>query len=352
MRIGLLTLGDLMTDPVTGQRRTPAQKHRTLVEQAALAEQCGFESVHLGEHHLNDYILSSPHVVLAAIAERTTSMRLSNGVALAANRDPLLVAEEYATLDALSAGRVEPCFGRGTLFPDVYTSLGQDEDDAVARFAENVELIHRIWTSDGPLSWDGRFRAPLRDATVHPRPTQLPRPPIWIGAGLSPDSIDLAARLGCRLMLPTVFGTWDMFRPIVDLYKQRWAFYGHAEADRRIGACSHFFVAHESQNARTRWAPRYMGYMQAVIDWSVQARQRAGSPNGRSFPLSDFDTMISTIGICGSPAEVLDRMADARDTLDIDTHILKLDMGGLPDDELFEAIELAGAEVIPHAKAL
>src|SRR6187455_3227369 len=127
MHIGLLTLGDLLTDPVTRHRKTPAERHRTIVEESVLAEQVGFESVHLGEHHFNDYILSSPAVVLGAIAERTSTLRLSNGVALAANLDPVRIAEDYATIDALSGGRVEPCFGRGTIFPYVYEGFGQDE---------------------------------------------------------------------------------------------------------------------------------------------------------------------------------------------------------------------------------
>jgi alkanesulfonate monooxygenase SsuD/methylene tetrahydromethanopterin reductase-like flavin-dependent oxidoreductase (luciferase family) len=345
MHVGLLTLGDLCTDPVSGRRATPAERHRQLVEEAVLAEQVGFEAVHLGEHHFNDYILSSPAVVLAAIAERTTTLRLSNGVALAANLDPVRVAEDYATVDVLSGGRVEPCFGRGTLFPDVYDGFGQLEADAKERFAENLELVQRLWTSER-VTWSGRFRAPLRDATVNPRPVQSP-PPIWIGAGLSVESVDLAARLGCRLMLPTVFGSWSMFRPIVDRYIEQWEANGRDPADRRIGACTHAFVAHDSADAKRRWAPRYMHYLESVIAWQRSSAERAGKEIG-GFPLKDFDTMISTIAICGSPAEVVDRMGEAREQLSLDTHILMLDMGGIGDDELFPAIELLGSEVLPQ----
>lgn len=346
MQVGLLTLGDLCTDPISGERATPAARHRQIIDEAVLAEQSGFASVHLGEHHFSEYILSSPTVMLGAIAARTTTIRLSNGVALAANLDPVRVAEDYATVDAISAGRVEPCFGRGTLFPDVYTGFGQAEQHAKERFAENVELVHRLWTEEG-VTWSGRFRSPLVDATVHPRPTQQPRPPIWIGAGLSVESIDLAARLGCWLMLPTVFGTWPMFRPIVDRYIEQWEAYGHDPAQRRIGCCSHAFVAHDSADAKRRWAPRYLHYLESVIHWQQLSAQRAGAPENR-FPLQDFDTMAATIAICGSPAEVVDRMGQAREQLHLDSHLLMFDMGGIPDHELFPAIELAGAEVLPQ----
>ena len=92
--IGLLTLGDWLTDPSTGAPVSEADRHRSIVEQAVEAEAAGFVSVHLGEHHFSDYILSSPPVVLAAIAERTSTLRLSNGVALAGTLDPVRVAED------------------------------------------------------------------------------------------------------------------------------------------------------------------------------------------------------------------------------------------------------------------
>src|SRR6478609_6618371 len=96
--LGLLTLGDLITDPLTGRRRTHAERHRNFC----------------------DYISSSPPVVLAAIAERTTTLRLSTGVTLGVNLDPVRLAEDYATVDVLSGGRCEPCIGRGTFFPHTF----------------------------------------------------------------------------------------------------------------------------------------------------------------------------------------------------------------------------------------
>ena len=316
------------------------------MEQAVAAEAAGFVSFHLGEHHFSDYILSSPAVVLAAIAERTSTIRLSNGVALAGTLDPVRVAEDYATVDVLSGGRLEPCFGRGSIYPDVYTFFGQDADEAQARFGENVRLIDLLWRSEGPIDWEGRFRAPLVEAEVHPRPVQRPRPPIWIGGGWSPDTVDLAVELGCWLMLPTVVGTWEMFVPVVERYIEGWEAAGRDPAERRIGCCSHFHVAPESQTARDRWAPRYVAYMEAVNGWITQSARRAGT-EGRGLGAIDFDVMTSTIAICGSPEEAVDRIGVAREMLRLDTQILMMDLGGLPDAELFESIELAGSAVLP-----
>jgi alkanesulfonate monooxygenase SsuD/methylene tetrahydromethanopterin reductase-like flavin-dependent oxidoreductase (luciferase family) len=346
MDVGLLSLGDLITDPVTGERRTHAQRHRNLVEQAVAAEAVGFTSVHLGEHHFCDYILSSPPVVLAAIAERTTTLRLSTGVALGVNLDPIRVAEDYATVDVLSGGRVEPCIGRGTFFPHTYEVLGQDATHAAAVFAENLEILVKVWESEG-VSWTGTHHSPLNNVTVNPRPVQTPRPPIWAGVGASPESIDLAARLGLWIMLPTVFGTIDMFRKAVDYYEARWEHYGHPSSARRIGCCTHTYIHESSQRARQIWEPRYRAY----IEWvnALQAESSGGKMSGLGG--FDFEALTANTAMCGSPEEIVDRMGRMQEKLRLDTQILMFDMGGLPDTELFDAIELAGKSVLPSVAA-
>ena len=346
-----MTLGDWLADPTTGVRRTEAERHRSIVDQAVAAEAAGFVSVHLGEHHFSEYILSSPTVVLAAIAERTSTLRLSNGVALAGTLDAVRVAEDYGTIDALSGGRVEPCFGRGSIYPDVYTFFGHDPGEAQARFGENVRLVDQLWRAEGPIDWTGEFRADLTDVQVYPRPTQRPRPPIWIGGGWSPDTVDLAVDIGAWLMLPTVVGTWEMFVPVVERYIEGWEAAGRDPADRRIGCCSHFHVATDSQVAQQRWEARYVGYMTAVNRWIKQSAQRAGTESRGLGPI-DFDAMTSTIAICGSPEEALDRMGVAAEMLQLDTQLLMMDLGGLPDAELYESIELAGSHVLPAAASL
>jgi alkanesulfonate monooxygenase SsuD/methylene tetrahydromethanopterin reductase-like flavin-dependent oxidoreductase (luciferase family) len=344
--VGLLSLGDLITDPSTGSRRTPAERHRNLVEQAVLAEEVGMTRVHLGEHHLCEYILSSPAVVLGAIAERTTTLRLSTGVALGANNSPIRLAEDYATLDVLSGGRVEPCFGRGTFFPHVFRSFGHDPAAASAVFAEHIELIVGLMEHES-MTWSGLHHPPLEAVTMHPRPVQTPRPPIWLGAGASVRSVELAGRLGLWLMLPTVFGTVDMFRPAVDTYRAAWDAAGHDPAAARIGCCTHLWVAATTEAARRQWEPRYRAYIEWVNDLQAWS---AGKPPGTVGGLGgfDFDRLTAETAICGSPAEVVDRMGTIASALDLDTQIVMLDMGGVPDDELFAAIELLGAAVLPQ----
>jgi alkanesulfonate monooxygenase SsuD/methylene tetrahydromethanopterin reductase-like flavin-dependent oxidoreductase (luciferase family) len=341
--VSLLTLGDLVTDPLTGARRTHAERHRNIVDQAVLAEATGFTTIHIGEHHFCDYIVSAPPVLLAAIAERTTTLRLSTGVALGVNLDPVRLAEDYATVDVLSGGRVEPCIGRGTFFPHTFAAFGQDPRQARAMFAEHLEVLLALW-GDDEVQWTGAFRTPLAGPTTRPRPVQRPRPPIWLGAGASTASVELAARLGLRLMLPTVFGTPEMFVPMVELYEEQWDQLGHDPAERRIGCVSHAHVRRNSGEARARWEPRYRAYIEWVND--LQSR----SSEGRNPGLGDFDfeRLCRHTALCGSPAEVLERMGVIQRLLHLDTHVVMLDMGGLPDEELFPTIELIGADVVPE----
>ena len=119
------------------------------------------------------------------------------------------VAEDYATVDAISDGRVELVAGRGIL-AGTYAQFGQDLEDSREIFREKLELLIRLW-SEEQVGFRGKHRPPLGSVTVHPRPVQRPHPPLWIGGGSSNGSVDLAARLGVGLMLPSVIAPPAVF---------------------------------------------------------------------------------------------------------------------------------------------
>src|SRR5581483_7642527 len=134
MRIGVMTLGDWMVDPVTGTGESQAQRFAAIVDAAVAADRSGLYSFNIGEHHFIDYIVSAPPVVLAAIAARTERIRLGTAVTLMANLDPVRVAEDYATVDLLSGGRLELVAGRGNFFAHTFDAFGQDVEESRARF--------------------------------------------------------------------------------------------------------------------------------------------------------------------------------------------------------------------------
>jgi alkanesulfonate monooxygenase SsuD/methylene tetrahydromethanopterin reductase-like flavin-dependent oxidoreductase (luciferase family) len=335
LEMGLLSLGDLLPDPNTGLCRTESQRHRTLVDQAILAEQIGMHAVHLGEHHGSSYQLSSPAIVLAAIGERTERLRLSTGVTLVANLDPFRVAEDYATLDVLSEGRAEIVAGRGSLFARTFEIFGQDPSQSRALFTDHVELLLKLLREDN-VHADGL--RPLNGETSRPRPYH--ELPVWIGGGSSETSVDFAARLGCPLMLPSVFAPPAAFEPLTRRYREQWEQNGHAKQPV-VGACCHIHIANTSQLARTQFQVWYQNYW----EW-VQQLVKDYTPNAKAVSF-DYQRLINGPAIVGSPGEVVDRIAATQELLDLDRMIFMFDLGGIPDATLFPALELFGAEVMP-----
>src|SRR5277367_2656922 len=261
VKLSLMSLGDVVTDPVTGTAESAAQRHRAIVEAAVVADSAGFEGVHVGEHHGLEYTTSAPPVILSAIGERTSNLRLSTAVTLAANLDPIRMAEDYATVDALSGGRCEVVVGRGNFFVSTYTLFGQRLEDSHELFAQNVELLTQLWAGK-EVNWAGsRHRAPISEFVLQPVPVGAM--PLWVGGGASESSTELAARLGLDLMLPSAFGNPSMFVPVVETYREKFASYGHTHQPR-IGACWHVNVATTSQAARARWEPRYRAYFELM----------------------------------------------------------------------------------------
>lgn len=342
MKLSLMSLGDQVRDPITGHLTTPQERHRDIIDTAVTAERAGFHGINIGEHHGIDYIFSAPPVILAAIAARTERLSLSTAVTLMANLDAWRAAEDYATLDNLSAGRVEVVAGRGNFFASTYALFGQTLEESRDRFEEGVELMAHLWRGE-PTTWKGRFRPSINGERLQPTPVTTDRIPMWIGGGSSPESALLAARLGLGLMLPSAFGNPANFRAVADLYREKFVEAGHPH-DPQVGACWHANIGRTSQDAKARWEPRYRRYFEFMQD--LLAKVNPALPNF----LKPFDyewLLAEGPAICGSPDEFVDRLVKVSDMLDCDTNLLYMEMGGLPVGELREQIELIGSEVIP-----
>jgi alkanesulfonate monooxygenase SsuD/methylene tetrahydromethanopterin reductase-like flavin-dependent oxidoreductase (luciferase family) len=343
MKLGLMSLGDLIADPISGWLASPAERHRMMIDAAEIADRGGFYSVNIGEHHGIDYAFSAPPVLLSAIAERTSRLKLSTAVALAANLDTLRLAEDYSTLDVLSGGRVEIIAGRGNFFESTYTLFGQSVSDSAARFAEAMELLCTLWRGE-PVHWRGRFRPPINGEHLQPAPITKDRLPFWVGGGSSAASAQLAGRLGLKLMLPSAFGRPDKFVPIVDTYREAFAAANHRHA-AEVGACWHGWVAPNNEEAIKRFEPRYRAYHAFT-----QKLMRQVNPNPPAYLSAPFDyDLLRTKGpaLVGSPSAVLDRLFELSRILGAELNLIKMDMGGVPPAEYNEMLELMASDVIP-----
>lgn len=346
--IGLLTLGDHSADPYTGRQTTQAERFREIVDAAVLAEKVGISSIWIGEHHYSHWIVPSPQMLLAAIAEHTTTLRLGTGVTLLSTDDPVRIAEDFAVLDALSGGRAEVVCGKGIL-KRTFASAGLEFDDSPSIMAENLELLLRLWREED-VTWSGTYRTPLESITLQPRPLQSPHPRVWVAGG-SNSSVDLAVALQLPLMLPSAFSRPEAYEPFAQRYRDRWVEVGNDPDAMLVGGCNHLYVAPTStEAARERWRPYYYEYFQ----FAQRELLEGGANQGAKFlerKEFDYEGILRGPGICGSPDAVVERILQVQELLTLDVHLLMVDLGGMPYAEVSDTMRVLGDEVIPHLDA-
>src|SRR5689334_24525336 len=183
IELGLDTFGDV-TDGPDGKPLHAAQVIRNLVAEATVADQVGVDFIGVGEHHRADFAVASPEMVLAAVASRTSRIRLGSAVTVLSSDDPIRVFQRFSTLDALSNGRAEVILGRGS-FIESFPLFGYDLRDYETLFDEKLDLFSHLLT-EKPVTWNGTLRASLDAADVFPKTENGLR--AWVGVGGTPES--------------------------------------------------------------------------------------------------------------------------------------------------------------------
>src|ERR1019366_4653506 len=289
-----ITLTELSPDPVTGAVISAGQRLREIVEAARLADEAGLGVFAVGEHHRSDYAVSSPPVVLAAIAQATDRIRVTSGTTLLSTADPVRVYQDFATVDLLSGGRGEIIVGRGAS-TESFGLFGYSLDDYDALFAEHLELLMQV-NEHERVTWQGQYRPALNDAEITPRAHQE-RLPIWVGVGGNPASAVRAGGFGLPMTLALIGGYPAPAPPGVGLYRPAPAPAGHDPATLPVATSSHLHVAPTSQQARETFFPYYRHYLDYHSRGRFQADQAAydqlGSPQGALY--------------IGSPQEIIDK---------------------------------------------
>src|SRR6202035_948360 len=207
-----------------------------IIDEAVYAGEVGLYSAWIGEHHFSTLgVLSCPDLVLANLAARTKHIRLARAVTVLPLHHPIRVAEQWATLDLLSNGRVDFAAGRG-YDRNEYRPLGVSFDDNQSIFEEGMEIVRRLWSTEAPISHRGRHYT-FDDVAITPRPVQRPIPAYV--ASFSKPSIELAARLGCGLAVAPFAAamTFGGLRQVRDLYHETCA--KHGTTPGRL-LCSYF----------------------------------------------------------------------------------------------------------------
>jgi probable LLM family oxidoreductase len=334
--LGLYTFGDIT--PELGGSITPQQRLRDVVEEARLADEVGLDVFAVGEHHRPDFPISVPSVVLAAIAERTTAIRLSSAVNVLSSDDPVRVFQQFATLDLLSDGRAEIMAGRGS-FTESFPLFGYDLRDYDSLFAEKLELLLAIRTSER-VSWIGKHRAPIEDRGVYPRPKQDPLP-VWLAIGGTPQSAVRAGHLGLPLALAIIGGEPARFAPFAELFRRASAEAGHGPLPFSINA--HGFLADDSQDASDAAWPATRLLMDRI------ARERGFTPVTREAYEAGHGPHGHTF--TGSPQQVIDKILYLHEVFAHERFLLQFIVGSLEHAKVMRSIELFGTEVAPVVRA-
>jgi probable LLM family oxidoreductase len=336
LELGLDTFGDV-TRRADGTLLPQYEVIRNVIAEAVLADEVGVDVINLGEHHRDDFAVSTPETVLAAIATVTKRIRLGSGVTVLSSDDPIRVFQRFATVDAVSNGRAEIILGRGS-FTESFPLFGYDLAKYEELFEDKLDLFSHLLT-EGPVTWSGSTRPPLTNQEVYPK-TQGGHIKTWIGVGGSPESVVRAARYELPLMLAIIGGDPVRFAPYVDLYHRALA---QLEVeDLPIGVHSPGYIADTDEQAREELWPDSRVMRDRI------GRERGWGPTTRA----EFDREAGPEGsnYVGSPETVAKKIANTVKTLGLSRFDLKYSAGPLPHEQMMRSIELYGTKVIPMVR--
>jgi alkanesulfonate monooxygenase SsuD/methylene tetrahydromethanopterin reductase-like flavin-dependent oxidoreductase (luciferase family) len=268
------------------------------IETSLEAERLGFYSTFLVEHHFSGSgQVSAPLDLLSWVAARTTSIRVGTAVLVLPWHDPVLLAERAATLDLLSAGRLDFGVGKGYRHSE-FAGFGISTDEAEARFDESLAVILKAWSSDQPFSHDGRFWH-YHEIVVEPPTAQKPHPPVWIAAGTA-ESVRRVAALGANVLLDQ-FASTEAIGERVALFKAECEARGRAFDPMDVAVARNLYVAHDADDVSAALARQASAHSRMI--------ERSRGPDGsrRSHIMAYADEAGATEAhvLFGSPEEII-----------------------------------------------
>ena len=250
------------------------------------------------------------------------------------------VFQSFATLDLISNGRAEIMAGRGS-FIESFPLFGYDLKDYNGLFDEKLKLLAQLRDSE-KITWSGRFRAPLDDLAIYPRPVQA-QLPIWVAVGGTPESVVRAASLGLPMALAIIGGMPERFAPFFDLYRQAAEEDGFDPARIPLSVNSHGFIADDEQAAVDEHYPIMTFNMNKIgreRGWSPATRQQLETQ--RFLRGSDF---------VGTPDQIIDKILFQHEIFNHQRFLLYMGSNAIEHKKMMRAIELFGTVVAPAVRA-
>jgi len=343
---GYFTLSD---NHYVDNRRDANQLVADILDEALYADEVGLHSAWIGEHHFSSLgVLSCPDLVLAHVAARTTRIRLAPAVTVLPLHHPIRVAEQWATLDLLSGGRVDFAAGRGYDRRE-YAPFGVSFEDNQAIFEEGMEIVRRLWESDQPISHHGAHYS-FDNVAITPRPVQRPIPAYV--ASFSRPSIELAGRLGCNLIVAPFAAamTFGGLSQVAELYRETCARHGKP-AGRLM--CSYFLHFADTPDAEAAARARQIRYYKECVIAAFPGDPATAPPSYRYFiEIVDRLTKVrpEDLGensvLIGSTAQITDTLRKV-EAAGIDEVILYVNVGLKPHPQVKDEMARFMAEIAP-----
>lgn len=339
MKFGIGLFGDTGIDPQTQNYRDAATRLHEIVQEVQLADQLGIDLLAMGEHHREDYVVSSPETLLAALSTVTKNIILSSGVNVLSSADPVKLYQDYSMIDLLSNQRAEIMAGRGS-FIESFPLFGQDLSQYKELFSEKLELLLQL-QKGGAISWEGQFRPSLHQQIIYPQAQR--KIPVWIAVGGTPESVYRAAVLGLPIIFAVIGGNIQNFLPLVNYYKETYLQAGHNPEEMEIAMHSHTYIADSQEQVVAEYYPTYAQQMDKIgkeRHWGGRYTQQqfinGMDPDGALF--------------MGSAEDVAEKIIRVKTLFGLTRFVAHLDVGGPTHTEMRRSIELYAKQVIPKVK--
>lgn len=337
IEFGIYTLGDHMPNPHTGERLSAQERLQQILTMAKVSEQAGVDIFHVGESH-QEYFVSQAHmVILSAIAQATKNMRIASSATIISTSDPVRVFEDASTIDLLSDGRMEIVAGRASRL-GLFDLLGYDFNDYTELYEEKLDLLLQI-NEQKTVTWEGKFRAPLKEAQVIPRPANERHGlPIWRAVGGPPASAIRAGLAGLPMYITTLGGTSDYFQTSIDIYR--------AVANRQGFDGNHLPVTtggflYANKDRDTAYREAYPHIDRGMMLANGQGFDRRLFAQGKD--------VRSSINI-GDPQLIIDKIIYQYELYGMDRYVAEIDFGGVPTKQIMNTLDIIGSEILPAVK--
>lgn len=339
MELGIGMFGDLTFNQQTKQYQSTAQRYKEIIEEIKLADELGIDVFAMGEHHREDYSVSAPEIMLAALSYVTKNIKLSSGVNVISSTDPVKLYQDFSMIDLMSEGRAEIMAGRGS-FIESFPLFGYDLNDYSALFEEKLGLLLEL-RKNKKLNWQGQFRAPIIDQTVYPLPEK--EIPVWIAVGGTPSSVMRAATLGLPIIFAIIGGMPIQFKPLIEYYKEQYVQSRHDPSKMQVAVHSHAFISDSKEQILKDYYSQYAYSMNKI------GKERGWS---ETYTPERFISGMSSNGALymGSPDEVTEKIVNTIKMFGLTRYIAHIDVGGPSHKQIMKTIELYGTKVLPAVK--